>query len=73
MKPDAALCRSQRDVVLHAVTREHFDRSVVHLHRTGHDDLPFGRREDLPDARIEIEDASGSFELLEHRAEDVAL
>ena len=30
----------------------------------------FGMREDLPDARLEVEDAGGSVEFLEHRVED---
>jgi hypothetical protein len=69
---DAALRRSERDVVLDAVAGEHFDLAVVHLHRARHDDLALRMREDLPDARIEAEDARGAVELLEHRIEDAA-
>src|SRR5919197_846744 len=67
---DAALRRTERDVVLHAVAGEDFDLAVVHLHRTRNDDLTFGTGEDLPDARFEGEESRGAVELLEHRAED---
>src|SRR4029079_15278321 len=68
--PDASLRGTQRDVVLHAVAGEDFDFAVVHLHRTRHGDLTLGPRQDAPDARLEIEDACGSIELLEHRTKD---
>jgi hypothetical protein len=67
---DAALRRAERDVVLHAVAGEDFDLAVVHLNRTRHGDLSLGVREDLPDAGLEVEDAGGAIELLEHRRED---
>ena len=63
----------ERDVVLHAIAGEDLDLAVVHLHGTRDDDLPLGMREDLPDAGIEVEDAGGAVELLEHRAEDGAV
>ena len=66
---DAALRGSERDVVLHAVAGEDLDLAVVHLHGAGHDDLPLGMREHLPDAGFEIEDAGGALELLEHATE----
>ena len=68
--PDASLRGTQRDVVLHAVAGEDFDFAVVHLHGTRHGDLTFGPRQDAPDTRLEIEDACGSIELLEHRTKD---
>ena len=67
---DAALGRSERHAVLHAVAGEDFDLAVVHLHRARDRDLPLGMREDLPDARLEIEKPRGVVELLEHRVED---
>ena len=67
---DAALGRAERDVVLHAIAGEDLDLAVVHLHRTGHGDLPLGMRQDLPDARLEVEQAGRSVELLQHRPED---
>ncbi len=69
---DAALGRAERDVVLHAIAGEDLDLAVVHLDRTRHDDLSLRIREDLPDARIEPEQARGSVELLEHRVENAA-
>ena len=69
---DAALGRAERDVVLDAIAGEDLDLAVVHLDRARHGDLPFGVREDLPDARLEVEDAGRSVELLEHRAESVS-
>ena len=70
---DAALGRAERDVVLHAVAGEDLDLAVVALDRTRHDDLPLGVGEDLPDARIQIQDARRALELLEHRAEGAAV
>ena len=70
---DAALGRTERDVVLDAVAGEDLDLAVVHLHRTRDDDLPLGMREDPPDAGLEVEDAGGAVELLEHRPEDGAV
>ena len=67
---DAALRRAERDVVLHAIAGEHLDLAVVHLDRTRDDDLPLGMGQDLPDAGVEVEDAGGSVEFLEHRIED---
>ena len=67
---DAALRRAERDVVLDAVPGEDFDLAVVHLDGARHGDLTLGVREDLPDAGLEIEDAGGAVELLEHRAEN---
>ena len=66
---DAAFGRAERDVVLDAEAGEHFDLAVVHLHRTGDDDLPLRVGEDLPDAGVEIEQSGGDVEFLEHRAE----
>src|SRR4029079_13774146 len=40
--PDAALRRTERDVVLNAVAREDFDLAVVHLYGAGDDDLSLG-------------------------------
>jgi hypothetical protein len=70
---NAALRWTERDVVLDAIPREYLDLAVVHLHRTGHDDLSFGVSQDAPDAGIEFEDAGGAIELLEHRPEDAAV
>jgi len=70
---DAALRRAQCDVVLHTIAGEDLDLAVVHLHGTRNDDLPLGVREDLPDAGIELEDASRLVELLKHRGKDAAL
>ena len=70
---DAALCRTERDVVLHAIAGEDLDLAVVHLHRTRDGDLPLRMREDLPDAGLEVEHAGGDVELLEHRVEDAAV
>src|SRR5207344_1722089 len=70
VESDAALGRTERDVVLDPVAGEDFDLAVVHLDRTGDRDLTFRVGEDLPDARLEIEDACGSIELLEHRVEN---
>ena len=39
---DPALRRTERDVVLHAVSGEHFDLAVVHLDRAGDGDLTLG-------------------------------
>jgi hypothetical protein len=69
---DASLGRAERDVVLDAVTGKDLDLAVVHLDRTGHDDLPLGMGEDFPDARIEPEKARGAVEFLEHRVEHAA-
>ena len=66
---DAALGGTERDVVLHAIAGEDLDLAVVHLHRTGDDDLPLGMGEDLPDAGFEIENAGRAIELLEHVVE----
>ena len=70
---DAALGRSERDVVLNAIAGEDFDLAVVHLHRTRDDNLPLGVGEDAPDAWLEIEDAGRAVELLQHRSEDRAV
>ncbi len=67
---DAALRRPERDVVLHAVAGEDLDLAVVHLHRARHGDLALGMREDLPDARLEVEKPGRAVELLQHRIED---
>ena len=69
---DAALRRSKRDVVLHAVAGEDLDLAVVHLHRAGDGDLPLRAGEDLPDAGIETEQPRGAVELLEHCVEDAS-
>ena len=61
---DAALGRTERDVVLHAVAGEDLDLAVVHLHRARDDDLALGVGEDLPDAGLEVEDARRLVELL---------
>jgi hypothetical protein len=66
---DTALCRAERDVVLDSVPCEHFDRAVVHLHRTRHDNLTLGFGEDFPDAGIEVQDAGRHFEFLQHGPE----
>ena len=68
--PDTALRGTERDVVLHAVPREDFDFAAVHLHRTRHGDLTLRARQDAPDAWLQIEDAGGPIELLEHCAKD---
>jgi hypothetical protein len=47
---DAALGRSERDVVLHPVAGEDLDLAVVHLDRARDDDLAFRVGEDAPDA-----------------------
>ncbi len=69
---DAALGRPERDVVLHAIAGEDLDLAVVHLHRTGDDDLALRAREDLPDAGVEPQQSRRSVELLEHRVENAA-
>ena len=69
---DAALRRTERDVVLHAVAGEDLDLAVVHLDRARDRDLPFRVREDFPDAGLEAEQPRRSVELLEHRVEDAA-
>ena len=69
---DAALGRSERDVVLHAVAGEDLDLAVVHLDRAGDGDLALGMREDFPDAGIETQQPRRAIELLEHRVEDAA-
>ena len=61
---DAAFGRAERDVVLHAVAGEDFDLAVVHLDRTGDDDLALGMGEDFPDAGLEVENARRAVELL---------
>ena len=66
---DAALGRSQRDVVLDAESGKHLDLAVVHLHRTGDNDLTFRVGEDLPHAGVELQQPGGDVEFLEHRAE----
>ena len=40
---DAALRRSERDVVLHAIAGEDLDLAAVHLNGARHDDLALGR------------------------------
>jgi hypothetical protein len=70
MVPDATLRRPERDVVLNAVPGEDLDFTVVHLHRTRHGDLALGVRQDLPDARLQVENAGRTVELLQHRTED---
>ena len=70
---DAALRRSERDVVLHAVAGEDLDLAAVHLHGAGDDDLPLGVREHLPDARVKIQNARRALELLEHRVKNAAV
>ena len=67
---NAALRRTERDVVLDAIAGEYLDLAVVHLDRARHDDLSLRMGEDLPDARFEVEDARRSIELLEHVIED---
>ena len=64
--PDTALRRAERDVVLDAVAGEDLDLAVVHQNRARHRDLSLGVGEDLPDARVEIEDARRAVELLQH-------
>jgi len=71
--PDAALGRPERDVVLHAVAGEDLDLAVVHLHRARHHNLPPWMGQHLPDARVEVQNARGSLELLEHCAENCAV
>ena len=73
MVADTALGRSQRDVVLDTVAREHLDLAVVALDGARHGDLPLRMGQDLPDAGIEIENTRRPFELLEHRAEHAAM
>ena len=65
-------CRAERDVVLDAVAGEHLDFAVVHLDRAGDGDLPLRMGQDLPDARVEPEQARRAVELLEHRVENAA-
>ncbi len=67
---DAALGGAERDVVLNAIAGEDFDPAVVHQDRARHDDLTFGVRQNLPDVRLQSEQARGAIELLQHRAED---
>src|SRR5216684_2106787 len=67
---DPPLCRSQGDVVLDAIAGEDLDLAVVHQDGTRDGDLTFGVGEDLPDARLEVEDAGRFIELLQHRTED---
>ena len=69
---DAALGRTERDVVLHAVAGEDLDLAVVHLHRARHRDLPLRVRQDFPDAGVEPQQPRRSVELLEHRVENAA-
>ncbi len=70
MVTDAAFGRAERDVVLHPVAGEDLDLAVVHLDRTGDGDLTLGVGQDLPDAGLEVENARGSVEFLEHRVEN---
>ena len=69
---DAALGRTERDVVLDAVAGEDLDLAVVHLDRARDGDLALGVGEDLPDARVETQQPRCAVELLEHRVEDAA-
>ena len=69
---DAALGRTERDVVLHAVAGEDLDLPVVHLHRARHGDLPLRVRQDFPDAGVEPQQPRRSVEFLEHRVENAA-
>ena len=70
---EAALRGAERDVVLHPVAGEDLDLAVVHLHRATDGDLSLGVGEDLPDAGVEIENAGGDVELLEHVLEQRSL
>jgi hypothetical protein len=67
MVADAALGGTERDGMLYAIAREHFDVPVVHEHRARHCDLPLGAREYLPDTGVQVEQASRAGKLLEHR------
>ena len=69
---DAAFGRAEADVVLDAVAGEDFDLAAVHLNRARHDDLPLGRRQDLPDARLEVHQTGGAVELLQHRTKNAS-
>src|SRR5688572_16225833 len=71
--PDAPFRGTERDVVLDAVSGEDLDFPAVHLDGTRDDDLPLWTGENVPDAGVEIEDAGGPVELLEHRPEDGAV
>ena len=73
MVADAAFRGPERDVVLHAIAGEDLDGAAVHLHRTRHDDLALGVREDFPDAALEVQQAGRFVELLEHRGEERAV
>ena len=57
----------------HPVQWKHAANLRCERHLAGHDDLPLGMREHLPDARFEVEDAGGSFEFLEHAGEERAV
>src|SRR5207302_2231096 len=64
MVTDATLSWSASDVVLNPKAFEHFDRSVVHLDRDGHEQLTFRHAEHSSHALVELEQIGSNIELL---------
>ena len=61
---NAALCRTTRDVVLHAITFKHLHVAAIHLHRNRNNQLPLGILQNPPHRRFEIEIVCCPVELL---------
>ena len=62
VEPDAALVRSARAVVLHAVADEDVDAAVVHADGHLHADLAVGRAQDLAHVLFETDPVGGALE-----------
>ena len=71
VEADAALGRTARRVVQHAVSGEHLDLAVVHHHRDGHGDLLLGMAQDLVETGLEIEQLGRAVEARHHRFERI--
>src|SRR6266478_3225023 len=63
MKPDAALARPARHVVLHAVAGKHLHLAVVHLGGQGNFQHALRSAQNLPQAEIELQEFGGHVEL----------
>ena len=73
MVADAALARSTRRVVLHAVAGEYLDDAVGHAHREVHGQLTLALGEDRAHVRVEVELVRRDAELLERDRPRIAL
>src|SRR2546430_5971830 len=73
VEADAALGRSARGVVEHAIAGVDLDFAAVAQDRNGYDDLFFGIAKHLVETTIQVEQLRGMVEALHHRLEGILL